>query len=103
MGEEVVMERLTYRESGKAWAKLKTNCTIEEQREFGRKSLEKLASYEDLGEPEDIKVKIDKETPVKPTNYCGYACRVCNGRLARQTDLVKQNYCHHCGQKVDWR
>lgn len=44
----------------------------------------------------------DKEVATKPTNYCGYACRVCNGRLARQTDLVKQNYCHHCGQKIDW-
>ena len=85
------MERLTYRdEKGKAWAKLKTNCTIEEQRIFGRESLEKLASYE------------DKDTPMQPTNLCGYACRICNGRLARQTDLILQKYCHHCGQRVDW-
>jgi hypothetical protein len=45
---------------------------------------------------------LEKQIPQKPTNLMGYACRECNGRLARQTDLVKQKYCHHCGQALKW-
>ena len=52
------MERLTYRDKkGKAWATLKTTCTREEQMEFGRKSLERLAYFEDLEEQEIITEK----------------------------------------------
>ena len=43
-----------------------------------------------------------KQKPMKPDRLDGFSCRNCSGRLARQTDLVRQKYCHHCGQKLDW-
>lgn len=43
-----------------------------------------------------------KQEQMKPDRLCGFSCRSCSGRLARQTDLVRQKYCHHCGQKLDW-
>lgn len=45
---------------------------------------------------------LEKQVPKKPNRFAGYTCRECKGRLARQTDLVNQKYCHHCGQAVDW-
>lgn len=45
---------------------------------------------------------IDKDTAMKPDRLDGFRCRNCSGKLARQTDLVGQKYCHHCGQKIDW-
>lgn len=49
-----------------------------------------------------IRVAQGKETPMKPDRLDGFRCRSCSGKLARQTDLVRQKYCHHCGQKLDW-
>jgi hypothetical protein len=49
-----------------------------------------------------IRVAQGKETPMKPDRLDGFRCRNCSGKLARQTDLVRQKYCHHCGQKLDW-
>lgn len=46
---------------------------------------------------------LEKQIPKKPNNFDGYYCRNCNGKLARQTNLVYQKYCHHCGQKICWR
>ncbi len=43
-----------------------------------------------------------KQDPMKPDRLDGFRCRNCSGKLARQTDLVGQKYCHHCGQKLDW-
>ena len=51
---------------------------------------------------EAIRPFVEKQIPKKPDNLCGYSCRACSGRLARQTDLVNQKYCHHCGHKIDW-
>lgn len=45
---------------------------------------------------------MEKQDPMKPDRLCGFSCRNCSGKLARQTDLVRQKYCHHCGQKLDW-
>ena len=43
-----------------------------------------------------------KQIPMKPERLDGFRCRNCSGKLARQTDLVGQKYCHHCGQKLKW-
>lgn len=54
-------------------------------------------------ESENIKLEaLEKQIPKKPNRFDGYFCGNCNGRLARQTDLIYQKYCHHCGQKIDW-
>ena len=45
---------------------------------------------------------MEKQDPMKPDRLDGFRCRNCSGKLARQTDLVGQKYCHHCGQKLDW-
>jgi hypothetical protein len=45
---------------------------------------------------------LQKQIPRKPNAFDGHFCGSCNGKLARQTDLVQQKYCHHCGQKLDW-
>ena len=56
----------------------------------------------DTIEFEDVYNALEKQIPKKPNRFAGYTCRGCNGRLARQTDLVNQMYCHHCGQKLQW-
>ena len=43
-----------------------------------------------------------KGLPKKPNKFDGYQCPECGGKLARQTDLVRQKYCHHCGQELMW-
>ena len=54
-------------------------------------------------EAEKIAIEaMKKQIPMKPDRLDGFQCRSCSGRLARQTDLVRQKYCHHCGQKLDW-
>lgn len=45
---------------------------------------------------------LEKQKPMKPDRLDGFRCRNCSGKLARQTDLVRQKYCHHCGQKIEW-
>ena len=51
----------------------------------------------------DLAIKaLEKQIPKKPNKFDGHYCKRCNSKLARQTDLVKQKYCHHCGQKLDW-
>lgn len=45
---------------------------------------------------------IKRQEPMKPDRLDGFRCRNCSGKLARQTDLVGQKHCHHCGQKIDW-
>jgi len=44
----------------------------------------------------------EKQIGKKPNKFDGYQCVLCNKRLARQTDLINQAYCHHCGQKQKW-
>ena len=41
---------------------------------------------------------VDRATPIKPEGFGGFGydkCPVCNAR-------VTNNYCSHCGQKLDW-
>ena len=45
---------------------------------------------------------VDENTATKPDRLDGFRCGNCSGKLARQTDLVRQKHCHHCGQKLDW-
>jgi predicted RNA-binding Zn-ribbon protein involved in translation (DUF1610 family) len=53
---------------------------------------------------EQVKISaLEKQIPKKPSKFDGHYCRSCEGKLARQTDLVMQKFCHHCGQKQDWR
>lgn len=54
-------------------------------------------------EAEKIAIEaMKKQEQMKPERLDGFRCRNCFGKLARQTDLVGQKYCHHCGQKLDW-
>lgn len=62
--------------------------------------------YFKLG-PKDLILWLGEEMPgtlepMKPDRLDGFRCRNCSGKLARQTDLVRQKYCHHCGQKLKW-
>jgi len=61
--------RLTYRdEKGKAWAKLKTTCTTEEEMKFGRRSLEILTQYEESGlSPAEV-IELTKEKEKREMN-----------------------------------
>ena len=62
-----------------------------------------LARLEEIREAGDTTQSIKKrDTEMKPERLDGFRCRNCFGKLARQTDLVGQKYCHHCGQKLDW-
>ena len=56
------MDRLTFRdENGKAWANLKTSADSAERMDFGRKSLNRLAAYEDTDlTPSDIATLITR-------------------------------------------
>ena len=62
-----------------------------------------LDRLEEIREADDTTQSIKKrDTEMKPERLDGFRCRNCFGKLARQTDLVGQKYCHHCGQKLDW-
>lgn len=56
----------------------------------------------DTIEFEDVYTALEKQIPKPPNRFDGYSCPGCKGRLARQTDLVNQQYCHHCGQALKW-
>ena len=61
-----------------------------------------IVSDEDNESVEFAIKAMEKQEPMKPNRLDGFRCRNCSGKLARQTDLVRQKYCHHCGQKLDW-
>lgn len=79
---------------------------IEEILKYAKRGLEDALEfgYNDMAVMfwEEIIKLLEKQIPKKPNRFEGYTCRECNGRLARQTDLVNQMYCHHCGQKMKW-
>lgn len=61
-----------------------------------------------------IKKALEKQIPKKPkVAECGrfgfwFICQNCGGNIAMVWDSVwqkgyyMQNYCHHCGQALDW-
>ena len=64
---------------------------------------EEIGAMNPDDEAEKIAIEaMKKQVAMKPDRLCGFSCRNCSGRLARQTDLVRQKYCHHCGQKIEW-
>jgi len=56
---------------------------------------------------EELKVKadkwIEKETPHIPINqkYCGFIGMVGCCKCEKEV-IAKENYCSHCGQKLEW-
>lgn len=51
-------------------------------------------------EGEKMKTELEKQMSIKPQiNECYYACPSCG---AIRSIRHKHNYCHDCGQKLDW-
>lgn len=67
----------------------------------------KLADYEDLGTPKQLKECLEKQTAKKPIKSkkqeirytSAYTCPSCNQGF---TGTGIADYCYHCGQKLYW-
>lgn len=64
-------------------------------------ALWRLMEYEGTGlSPEDVEALAKKRTPMKPeVNKYYYFCPCCG---ARRSIRQKHQYCHGCGQALDW-
>ena len=62
--------------------------------------LEELKQYQAIGTLEECRVAVEKQKPMKPLEFDGhwYKCPKC-GKYAGG---LKGNYCHSCGQAIDW-
>lgn len=62
----------------------------------------KLEAYENIGlEPEEVSELNAKQVPTSPiVNRYYYFCPGCG---ARRSIRQKHNYCHDCGQALNWR
>ena len=72
-----------------------------EEHEQLAKWLEELQEYKQLGTLEEVREAVEKQKRKKPraiTNRC-YVCTHC-GLVSSLK--IKHNYCHACGQHIDW-
>lgn len=64
------------------------------------KALEDVQQYRAIGTVDECRVAVEKQKPMKPLEFDGhwYKCPKC-GKYAGG---LKGNYCHSCGQAIDW-
>ena len=50
---------------------------------------------------------VEKATPKKPIgdlhSVPHYRCPICHGGVKMYEDSIVYPFCHHCGQKLDWK
>ena len=81
-----------------------------EDLEIAIQALKEIREYRELGTVEELKALKEKNEPKKPYLYQKglldvkmLHCSVCNKEVISDwnKDLLN-NYCHNCGQKLDW-
>lgn len=63
-------------------------------------TLEEIKKYRALGTVEELRKEREKQISKKPTvNKYYYFCPRCG---TRRSIKQKHNFCHDCGQRIDW-
>lgn len=99
MTENEAIERL---EQHKEWG---FRC-VNEAIDIAIQVLEEIQQYRAIGTVEECEEAVELQHAMKvkevllPNNRTGYECGNCGNEI--EVDMFHGNYCHWCGQKLDW-
>ena len=85
--------------------------SLEEAVKVGNALVEELKKYQSIGTVEDFKALKEKAEPKKPYLYQNglldakmWHCPVCKKEVISDWNRELENdYCHNCGQRLDWQ
>lgn len=81
-----------------------------EEFEIALQALKEIREYREIGTVEELKALKEKNEPKKPyldqkglLDVKMWHCSVCNKEVISDWNRdLANDYCHHCGQKLDW-
>ena len=83
----------------------KSGTSYPEEIEVAIKALEEVQKYREIGTVEELMDAVNKQMADKPQKVLTlhgteYECKQCGNELS--VNAFNGEYCHWCGQKLDW-